>query len=226
LAVSQTLLSALFNLFLAFSEPGMAFMGDFGTVVDGYMKKIVDRCRGCGPVVPRVAPVEVLPWRLSAKIKLCQSVFCLLAMNSFVTHVLQDYQQMVSLKDAILTTNDHALIPPWGTIIASWVVFGLNQLNDPIQLLSLVMLGFAWIRGYFSLGRGDEQSFRYVESDTAQWLGLDSDPASVVMEVGSSSPSGAIAHGVGQFSSNNDGPRESLLDSLLPKQGCGLLRSD
>lgn len=226
LAVSQTLLSALFSLFLAFSEPGMAFMSDFGAVVDDYIKKIFDRCRGRAAVVQRAAVLEALPWQLSAKITSCQSLFCVLAMNSFVTHVLQDYQQMVSLKDAIVTTNDNAFVPPWGTIVASWVKFGLNQLNDPIQLLSLVMLGFAWIRGYFSLEWMGGQGVRYMDGDTAQWLAVDSVPTSLVVEVEPGSPSAAITHGMGPFSSGDGARHESMSDRLLPKRGHGLLESD
>lgn len=226
LAVTQTVLSALFSLFLAFSAPGMALMSDFGAVVDDSIKKLFDRCRGRAPALREAAALEALPLALSVKIKSCQSLFCLLALNNFVTHVLQDYQQMVSLKDMILMANAEALIPAWGTIIASWLVFGLNQLNDPVQLLSLVMMGFALIRGYFSLGQMGEQGCRYVESDTSQWCAVESDSAALAIDVEPGSPVEAIAQGMGQFSSSSAIGRDSLRDALLLGRDYGLAEGD
>ena len=199
LAVTQTVLSALFNLFLVFSQPGMAFLRDFGAMVDGYLKKIVDKCRG--RAAPDHLPVVVqrLPPLVSVKIALCEVFFCLLALNNFVTHVLDDYQQMVALKDTIIVNNEDAVVPALGTAIASWIGFGLNQLNDPIQLLCYMMMGFAFIRGYFSLGQVNQQGVQYIDSDTSQWLSADEE-SQLTVAVNPPVPVEAIEHGLGQFS--------------------------
>lgn len=223
LAVTQTVLSALFNLFLVFSQPGMAFLRDFGAMVDGYLKKIVDKCRG--RAAPDHLPVVVqrLPPLVSAKIALSQVFCCLLALNNFVTHVLDDYQQMVALKDTIIVNNEDAVVPALGTTIASWIGFGLNQLNDPIQLLCYVMMGFAFIRGYFSLGQVNRQGVQYIESDTGRWLSAD-EGSQLTVAVNPSVPVEAIEHGLAQFSPASITEGDRLRDTLLAKSSYDSMR--
>lgn len=171
-AITQAVLSAIFMLWLSLSGPGMAFMKDTGATIDStliqFRRKL--NCKKQKPTEEKPIAVRknCAPQCNNFKLRFCQAAFVFLSLNSLWTDVTSDYQRMASLNTQMTASNE-SLLPAWLITAASWTMFGFNQLNDPVQMFSLLVIGLALINAYFQSKKPKEKPV-YLESTTAEWI--------------------------------------------------------
>lgn len=146
LAIVQSVISAIFILILMLGGPSQTFMRDFGAAMDDFFHHWI-----YGKHVNSDSQSTTAETVLSTKIKirLAQTLLVVFLINNLFTEVMSDYQSMISLNQRVNAQND-AIIPSWAVFICSMIEFSLNQLNDPIELISLTYIGTKIIDAYFS----------------------------------------------------------------------------
>lgn len=190
LTITQSVLATVFGLCLSFSSTGMAFMGDLGVTVDEALLKVWHRLT-CQHWPEEQASSDSGSLSRRGGIWLCQLLCVLLALNYQWTDVIQDYQEISLLKNQIIALQD-GLLPPVLVEVAAWVSFGANQWSDPLQLLTFVMLGFAWIR----LCLMPRQQQLYQQGETLEWLEGDVEAARLEEAEAKEAPSASVDRGL------------------------------
>ncbi|MDR3491686.1 MAG: hypothetical protein P4M12_06535 [Gammaproteobacteria bacterium] len=142
MSFTQAILSALFICFLVFLGPGQAFMEDFGKLLDDVFTN---------PCKTKKHDEEAdtqLSFKTKSAIRVIKSLLSLFVFNFLWTSAIQDYQNALSLSTRI-AAQDNSVLPPKLVFICAWSQFGLNQFNDPLNILSTVLIGFRIIDTYF-----------------------------------------------------------------------------
>lgn len=145
--IAQSILSGVLGLWLGLSSAGMAFIGDIGETIDdtlfsGCQKTPTERIEH---VEEKKEEAQLPVWKIGT----LKTIFLILVTNNLWTSAVQDYLQLTGLSERISTTTD-SIIPAWLNTLAAYVAFGFNQLNDPIQIISLLILGFKMIDHWYA----------------------------------------------------------------------------
>lgn len=152
ISIVQSVLSSILSLWIGLSSAGMAFVGDFGATIDAYLYKLCYRPNRSSLPMPVTHPSEEKWFDCENFGKnAIKSIFFILVINNLLTDAIQDYLQLKLLKDKV-SNSATSVFPTWVNSTAAWVEFGFNQLNDPITILSLLIMGFkmidVWYRSF------------------------------------------------------------------------------
>jgi len=149
IAITQATLNALFMLLITYVGPGQTFMSDLGAIIDKFLHQCCQRKKDKSEHEEGVEEVkdELLP-ATRYKIKLTKGVVTVFLINSLYTQVIGDYKTAMSLADNITDMAD-SMVPAWLVMLSAYLMYGLNQLNDPVNFISTVFMGFTLIDMYF-----------------------------------------------------------------------------
>lgn len=149
IAITQAVLDALFLLLITYVGPGQTFMNDLGAIIDKFLHQCCQRKNAAQEDEEKseASEDELLP-ATRYKIKFTKGIITVFLINSLYTQVIRDYKTAVSLADNIAAMPD-SMIPPWLVMLSAYLMYGLNQLNDPVNFISTVFMFFTLIDMYF-----------------------------------------------------------------------------
>lgn len=147
ITIAQTALSTLFGLVMIYVNPTQAFTADLGSKIDNFFIHLFKKKKAVGLATN---PLDKLTRTLIVTMTASKIFLVTMLLNNLYTTVIQDYVTTISLNDRINMQTD-SIYPDWVVYLCSMIEFCLNQVNDPIDLITNVLIGFTLIDLYFRM---------------------------------------------------------------------------